>query len=139
MRKLEPASATLTGEQVRFVQLCIQRFQHDQQGVVKTKLAFPKPKKLKAGRPPAPSFPTDVSHPDARSDAFLERLTRAATEDDVARAIEALSDVRAEKLAASQGLRSNSPAQARQKLLETVITLRQMSRIQSAGKAEPKP
>ncbi len=56
------------------------------------------------------------------------------------REIEALSDSRAEHLAASQGLRSAeglrsaAPAQTRQKLLETALTLRQMSRIQNAGK-----
>lgn len=134
MRKLEPLSSALTDDQVRFVQLCLQRYQHEPQGVVKTKIAFPKPKRTKAAKPPVPSLPTKVPAPDAHSDAFLERLTHAPTEEDVMRGIEALTDARAEMLASSQGLRSNSPDQARQKLLETVLTLRQMSRIQNAGK-----
>lgn len=134
MRKLEPMSSELTDEQVRFVQLCIQRYQHDQQGTVKTKLAAPKPKKPNAHKPRPLSPNAGTPPPDLHSDALLERLTHAASEDDVIHEIEAMSDAAAEKWASSQGLRSGSPAEARQKLLETVITLRQMSRIQHAGK-----
>jgi hypothetical protein len=134
MRKLEPMSSALTDEQVRFVQLCIQRYQHDQQGTVKTKLAHPKPKKPKADKPRPLSPNAGAPPPDLHGDALLERLTHAASEDDVIHEIEAMPDAAAEKWAASQGLRSSTPAEARQKLLETVITLRQMSRIQHAGK-----
>jgi hypothetical protein len=139
MRKVETASASLTNDQVRFVQLCIQRFEHDQQGIVKTKLAMPKPKKEKARRRAPTTSLATLPRQDASSDAFLDRLTHAATEDEVIRAVEGLSDARAEQLAASQGLRNTSADQARQKLLETVMTLRQMSRIQNAGKKGDKP
>jgi hypothetical protein len=139
MRKVETASASLTNDQVRFVQLCIQRFEHDQQGIVKTKLAMPKPKKEKVPRRAPTTNPAPLPRQDASSDAFLDRLTHAATEDEVILAVEGLSDARAEQLAASQGLRSTSPGQARQKLLETIITLRQMSRIQNAGKKGDTP
>ena len=98
-----------------------------------------KPKKPKADRPRPLSPHVDTPPPDLHSDALLERLTHAATEDDVIREIEAMSDTAAETWAASQGLRSGSPAEARQKLLETVITLRQMSRIQHAGKTQSSP
>jgi hypothetical protein len=135
MRKLEPMPLALTDEQVRFVQLCIQRYQHDQQGTVKTKLVALKPMKSKADRPRPLSPNRGTLATDLHSDALLERLTHAASEDDVIREIEAMSDAAAEKWAASQDLRSGSPAEARQKLLETVITLRQMSRIQHAGKS----
>jgi hypothetical protein len=139
MRKLEPMSSALTDEQVRFVQLCIQRYQHDQQGVVKTKLGIPKPKKPKADRPRPLSPSTGTLPTDLHSDALLDRLTHAASEDEVINEIEAMADAAAEKWAASQGLRSSSPDEARQKLLETVITLRQMSRIQHAGKSQSSP
>ena len=139
MRKVETASASLTNAQVRFVQLCIQRFEHDQQGIVKTKLAVPKPKKEKARRPAPSTSLAPLPRQDASSDAFLDRLTHAATEEEVIHAVEALSDARAEQLATSQGLRNTSPDQARQKLLETIMTLRQMSRIQNAGKKGAKP
>jgi hypothetical protein len=69
----------------------------------------------------------------------LERLTQTTIEDDVIREIEAMPDFAAEKWAASQGLRSGSPGEARQKLLETVMTLRQMYRIQHAGKIQSSP
>ena len=136
MRKLEPLASSLTDDQVRFVQLCIQRYQHDQRGTVKTKLANPKPKKSKTDKPRPLRPHVDTPLPDLHSDAFLERLTHTATEDDVIRQIEAMPDDAAEKWATSQGLRSGSPTEARQKLLEVVITLRQMSRIQHAGKAQ---
>jgi hypothetical protein len=136
MRKVETASASLTNDQVRFVQLCIQRFEHDQQGIVKMKFAMPKPKREKARRRAPTTSLAPLPRQDAASDAFLDRLTHAATEDEVILAVQDLSDARAEQLAASQGLRNTSPEQARQKLLETIITLRQMSRIQNAGKKD---
>jgi hypothetical protein len=89
--------AGMTDEQVRFAQLCIQRYQHDQQGTVKTKLAHPKPKKPKADKPRPLSPNTGAPPPDLHSDALLERLTHAASEDDVIHEIEAMSDAAAEK------------------------------------------
>ncbi|HEV2437006.1 MAG TPA: hypothetical protein VG077_13500 [Verrucomicrobiae bacterium] len=138
MRKIEPASSTLSNDQVRFVQLCVQRYQHDQQGIIKTKLAVPTPKKSNAHGQRPTSSKAGLSQADLQADAFLERLTNAATEDDVMHTIETISDADAERMVASQGLRCNSPAEARQKLLETALTLRQMSRIQHAGKAPTK-
>ena len=134
MKRLEAAITTLSDEQARFIRLSIQRFEHEQQGTVRTKLTLPKPKQPKSERSLRPTLTHTASHSDAQSDALLDRLTHAATEDEVITAIEQLSDERAERLAAAQGLRSTSPAQARQNLLDTVITLRQMSRIQNAGK-----
>jgi len=133
MHKLEHLSAGLSNEQVRFVQMCVHRFEHDKQGIVKTKLAIPKPKKEKRH---SHSAITETPHLDANTEAFLDRLTNAKTEDEVVTSIEALPDNTALRFAASQGLRSTSPGQARTKLLEIVITLRQMSRIQNAGKSE---
>ncbi len=137
MQKLEQLSASLSNEQVRFVQMCVHRFEHDKQGIVKTKLAIPKPKKEKHHH--SHIVITETPNLDANTEAFLDRLTNAKTEDEVVTSIEALPDNTALRFAASQGLRSTSPGQARTKLLEIVITLRQMSRIQNAGKSEAKP
>ena len=134
MRRLESFSANLSNEQVRFVQMSIHRFENDQLGIVKTKLVIPKPKKEKSRN--SRSTVSEMLPADINSDAFLERLTHAKTEDEVYRAIEALPDDTAMKYAASQGLRSSSPVQARTKLMDNIITLRQMSRIQNAGKAD---
>lgn len=137
MRKLEPMFSDLSNDQVRFVQLCLQRYQHEHEGVVKTKLGPPKLTKCKINRP-KPSNAIAVPLPHLHGDAFLERLTYSASEEDVVREIEAISDSAAEALATSLELRSATPLEARQKLLETVLTLRQMSRIQHAGKSQTK-
>jgi hypothetical protein len=47
-----------------------------------------------------------------------------------------LSDSDAERLAREQGLRAQSPDIARQKLIETIVTLREIERIAGAGKPE---
>jgi hypothetical protein len=58
MRKMERMRADLSGDQVRFVQLCVQRFEPDQQGVVKTKRTLRQMSRIQnAGKKPSPKSP----------------------------------------------------------------------------------
>ncbi len=139
MKRLETVIPYLSDDQARFVRLCIQRFEHDHQGVVKTRLALPNPKKKGSERSRAGTVALHESHSDTHNHGFLDQLTHATTEQEVITAIGKLSDGHAQRLAAAQGLRNDTPAQARMNLMETVMTLREMSRIQNAGKAPETP
>jgi hypothetical protein len=63
-------------------------------------------------------------------------LVRLASEDEALLEIQHLTAADAERLAREQGLRAYSPDMARQKLAETVVTLREIERIAGAGKPQ---
>jgi hypothetical protein len=135
MKRLESDKEHLTNEQVRFIQNAIQRFEHEPDGLVKTKHVLPKPKKPKrAGLNPTNIEPRP---PSRATKGFIERLVRLANEDEAMMEIQHLSPADAERLAREQGLRAASPEIARQKLAETVVTLREIERIAGAGKPQP--
>jgi hypothetical protein len=114
MRRLEVTSPSLSGEQVRFIQLCLQRFESESLGIVKTSLSFRRTKKDQQRRVPQLSVAhLQVQPTDAKGDEFLNQLTRVATEELIAKAIDALSGEQAQKLATAQGLRSKSGDQAK--------------------------
>lgn len=134
MKRLEADKEQLTNEQVRFIQNAVQRFEHETEGMVKTKHILPKPKKLKRGG----IHPTSLEPrpPSQATKGFIDRLVRLASEEEVMLEIQHLSASDAERLAREQGLRAYSPDMARQKLAETVITLREIERIAGAGKPQ---
>jgi len=135
MKRLEGDKEHLTNEQVRFIQNAIQRFEHETGGVVKTKHILPKPKKAKrAGSPPNNIESRPPSH---ATRGFIDRLVRLASEDEALSEIQHLSPADAERLAREQGLRAPTPGVARQKLAETVVTLRDIERIAGGGKTVP--
>lgn len=135
MKRLHTRKEHLTDEQVRFIQNAIQRFEHETEGQVKTKHALPKPKKPKrSGLPPTN---IDPRPPSKATRGLIERLVRLASEDEALSEIHHLSSADAERLAREQGLRAPSPEIARQKLAETVVTLREIERIAGAGKPVP--
>ena len=135
MRRLEADKENLTNEQVRFIQNAVQRFEHETDGMVKTKHILPKPKKIKRGG----MNPTNLEPrpPSQATKGFIDRLVRLASEDEAMLEIQHLSAADAERLAREQGLRAYSPDIARQKLSETVVTLREIERIAGAGKPQP--
>ncbi len=132
MKRLHAHKEQLTDEQVRFVQNAIQRFEAEAEGMVKTKHALPKPKKPKQGRPASPLI--ESRPPTLAGKGFIERLVKLTDEQEALAEIQHLSDANAERLAREQGLRAPSPDIARQKLAETVVTLREIERIAGAGK-----
>jgi hypothetical protein len=134
MKRLEADKEHLTNEQVRFIQNAVQRFEHETDGMVKTKHILPKPKKSKqSGMQPTSLEPRP---PSRTTKGFIERLVRLGSEDEAMLEIQHLSAADADRLAREQGLRASSPEVARQKLAETVATLREIERIAGAGKAE---
>ena len=135
MKRLEADKEHLTNEQVRFIQNAVQRFEHETDGMVKTKHILPKPKKPKRGGMPPTNLETRPQSQATKG--FIDRLVRLASEDEVMLEIQHLSPADAERLAREQGLRAYSPDMARQKLAETVITLREIERIAGAGKPQP--
>lgn len=137
MKRLEADKEHLTDEQVRFIQNAVQRFEHETDGMVKTKHALPKPKKPKAGRSGKLRIHVmDIRQPTPVSKGFLERLVHLPSEEEALLEIQHLSAKDAERLASEQGLRASSPEIARQKLAETVVTLREIERIAGAGKPQ---
>ncbi len=134
MKRLEADKEHLTNEQVRFIQNAVQRFEQETDGMVKTKHVLPKPKKSKRGGMP----PTNVEPrpPSQATKGFIDRLVQLASEVEAMLEIQHLSDSDAERLAREQGLRAQSPDIARQKLIETIVTLREIERIAGAGKPE---
>ncbi len=134
MKRLEADKEHLTNDQVRFIQNAIQRFEHETDGMVKTKHVLPKPKKPKRGGMHSTNL--EPRPPSQATKGFIDRLVRLANEDDVMLEIQHLSAADAERLAREQGLRAYSPDMARQKLAETVITLREIERIAGAGKPQ---
>jgi hypothetical protein len=135
MKRLEADKEHLTNEQVRFIQNAVQRFEHETDGMVKTKHILPKPKKIKR----AGIHLTNVEPrpPSQATKGFIDRLVRLASEDEALMQIQHLSPADAERLAREQGLRAASPDIARQKLAETIVTLREIERIAGAGKPQP--
>jgi len=131
MKRLLPQKDQLTNEQVRFVQTSIQRFEHEVEGVVKTKHHLPEPKKNK--KHGASPITASAHLPTSKSKEFLEQLVKLPNENDALVSLQRLSDAEAERLAQEQGLRANSPDIARAKLVETVVTLRDIERIAGAG------
>jgi len=116
----------------RFVQNAIQRFEHETEGQVKTKHTVPKPNQPKrTGSPPTSIESRPPSH---AAKGFIDRLVRLAIEAEALSEIEGLSPADAERIAREQGLRATSPDIARQKLAETVVTLREIERIAGSGK-----
>ncbi len=132
MKRLQAHKEQFTDEQVRFVQNAIQRFEHETEGQVKTKHTLPKPKKPKQSKATA-SF-TGSRPPTLATKGFIERLVKLASEQEALAEIRHLSDADAERIAREQGLRAPSPDIARQKLAETIATLRDIERIAGAGK-----
>jgi hypothetical protein len=135
MKRLESVKEHLTNEQVRFIQNVIQRFEHETDGMVKTKHILPKQKKPKRGVLQTSNI--EPRPPSLAAKGFIERLVRLASEDEALLQIQNLSPADAECLAREQGLRAASPDIARQKLAETVVTLREIERIAGAGKHQP--
>lgn len=132
MRRLDSQKGSLSNEQVRFVQGALQRFEPETTGVVKTKLALPKPKKPKGQ--PLPSAGTTIgTHPTPATSEFIDRMVRLENEADVLTAIQHLSDADVERLTREQGFRASGPVVAREKLAETIFHLRQIERIAGAG------
>jgi fatty acid-binding protein DegV len=137
MKRLEADKEHLTNEQVRFIQNAVQRFEHETDGMVKTKHVLPKPKKPKHGGLHRTNIHVMDGHmPSQATKGFIERLVRLASEDEAMLEIQHLSAAEAERLAREQGLRAYSPDIARQKLAETVVTLREIERIAGAGKPQ---
>jgi hypothetical protein len=132
MARLAVIKEQLSNEQVRFIQNAIQRFEHETEGFVKTKHALPKPKKQK--KTTQPSMPVEPRPPSNAAHGFLERMVKMPSEDEVVAAVRHLSGAEADRLAREQGLRANSPDVAREKLIEMIMTLRDIERIAGAGK-----
>lgn len=123
---------SLSNEQVRFVQGALQRFESEPTGVVKTKLALPKPKAFK--NQPLQSTGTTIGRePTPGTIEFIDRMVRLENEDDVLTAIQQISDADVERLTREQGFRASGPVVAREKLADTVRHLRQIERIAGAG------
>jgi hypothetical protein len=135
MKRLEVNKEILSNEEVRFIQNAIQRFEHETDGLVKTKHVLPKPKKPKNRG--SHSTNLEARPPSLATKDFIERLVRLASEEEAMMEIQHLSNADAERLAREQGLRAQSPDIARQKLAETVVTLREIERIAGAGKPQP--
>jgi len=132
MRRLDSQKDMLSNEQVRFVQGALQRFEPEKAGVVKTRLALPKPKKPKGQ--PLPSAGTTIGmEPTPATSEFIDRMVRLENEADVLTTIQQLTDADVERLTREQGFRASGPQVAREKLAETIIHLRQIERIAGAG------
>ena len=111
MRRLDLQKDSLSNEQVRFVQAALHRYENEQIGTVKTKLATPKSKKK--SQPVGTTVSAMPTQLEAKTDEFVERLIKMENEEHVLKALENLSDRDAERLARDQGFRASGPHVAR--------------------------
>lgn len=136
MKLLDAQKDRLTNDQVRFVQSTIHRYENETAGVVKTKLAMPKPKKPKEPKRTEPPIPVELQPGSEEAHEFFDKLARMDNEDDAIRALTGLPDPEVERLARVQGLKFTTPQEARAKLAETLSTQRQIERIAGGGRHE---
>ena len=134
MAFLNTRKSELTNEQVQFVQVCQQTFHDHNEGVVKVQLRFPK-HRAKTEKKSKGRILDPLGHGRRVTNTeSLDELVALASESEVLRAIETMSVQRLEAIARQNTIEADSETSLRSRLLERVMTLRQIERIATAKK-----